>query len=124
MVIRNTSFSVEDHRGKDFEDVTFLKCIFPASEISFVSFQGCKFSMCDFSGCMLDMVRFSHCAFPESKLNYLDFSKTGIIACDFGSVIAKNCIFQQLKEVILFLKYTLHILGNLYAQYTLSGSIF
>src|SRR5258708_20102462 len=102
MVIRNTSFSVEDLRGKDFEDVTFLKCIFPASEISFVSFQGCKFSMCDFSGCMLDMVRFSHCAFPESKLNYLDFSKTAIIVCDFGSVIAKNSIFQPLKNEHFF----------------------
>lgn len=67
------SFFDEDYRGKDlrqqeYEDCTFVRCLFSEADLSGVVFSECRFEHCDLSMTQLDGCAFRSVVFEDCKL--------------------------------------------------------
>lgn len=97
--IKNKDFSTEMPAKTEYENCTFLNCVFAESNLSDFAFQECRFEDCDLSNAVIGGVAFRSVTFKNCKLLGLHFDECNpfLLEFTFDNCLLNLASFYQLK---------------------------
>ena len=96
---KKINFSEKTNIAREFENCSFVGCLFMGVNLSAVIFSDCSFTGCDFSMARITGTSFQHAEFKECKLLGLHFEDCNefLLSLGFEKCILNFSSFQKLE---------------------------